>query len=85
MAYLIRERFGTCHPPDYNPAERLPTGPNGGFLDRFYNECLPGPSRTAGEPFEWDVQLSRKGKAMIGHLSRDNAHVNVSLKGIVTH
>ena len=60
---------------------------NGGYVDRFGNVWKKGPSRTAGEAFEWDVQLSRRGKALIGHLSNDakKAHVNVSKKGIVTH
>ena len=31
------------------------------------------------------VQLSRKGKEMLGWLSRDGNHINVSLKGIITH
>lgn len=38
-----------------------------------------------GEPFEWDVQLSKKGKEQLGHLSRDSKHINVSLKGKITH
>jgi hypothetical protein len=32
-----------------------------------------GPSRTAGQPFEWDVQLP------------DGRHLNVSLHGEITH
>ena len=69
----------------YEPSNPLPKGTNHGYIDRFGNEWVRGPSRTAGEPFEWDVQLSRTGRAMIGKLSRDGSHVNVSLKGRVTH
>jgi|GEM_PF-2337795 len=69
----------------YNPSVPLPRGPQHGFLDRFGNEWVPGPSRTEGQPFEWDVQLSERGRAQIGHLSRDGKHVNVSLDGRITH
>lgn len=72
-------------PRGYNPAEPLPRGPQGGYLDRFGNEWTVGPSRTPGEPFEWDVQLSRRGRGQIGWLSRDGSHVNVSPRGRVTH
>jgi RHS repeat-associated protein len=60
-------------------------GPKFGYIDRFGNIWEKGPSRTAGEPFEWDVILSRKGLASIGWLSRDGKHVNVSQEGWVTH
>jgi len=43
-----------------------------------------GPSRTTGLPFEWDVQLSRRGREMIGWLSTDGRCVNVSSLGEVT-
>ena len=58
---------------------------NGGYIDRFGNLWTKGPSRTAGEAFEWDVQLSKKGIEQVGWLSRDNAHINVSLEGEITH
>ena len=58
---------------------------NGGYIDRFGNVWTKGPSRTAGEAFEWDVQLSKKGIEQVGWLSRDNAHINVSLEGEITH
>lgn len=58
---------------------------NGGFVDRFDNIWTKGPSRTAGEAFEWDVQLSKQGREKLGWLSRDNAHLNVSLEGKITH
>nr|WP_318202174.1 polymorphic toxin type 17 domain-containing protein [Streptomyces sp. SCL15-4] len=63
----------------------LPRGPRKGYIDRFGNEWIKGPSRTAGQPFEWDVQLSKLGKAKLGWLSRDGSHLNVSLDGEITH
>ena len=70
---------------DYKPTQPLKKGPNNGYYDRFDNEWKKGPSRTKGEDFEWDVQLSNKGKQQLGHLSRDGKHINVSLKGKITH
>jgi hypothetical protein len=74
-------------PRGYNPENPLPRGPQGGYIDRFGNEWVVGPSRTPGQPFEWDVQLSRTGRSQIGWLSPDGnmAHVNVSPLGEVTH
>ena len=72
-------------PEDWNPTQPLPRGPNYGYVDRFDNEWVKGPSRTAGQPYEWDVQLSRTGRSQLGWLSRDGQHLNVSLDGHVTH
>jgi RHS repeat-associated protein len=72
-------------PRGYNPSNPLPRGPQDGFIDRFGNEWTRGPSRTAGQAFEWDVQLSRTGRAQLGWLSRDEMHLNVSLDGHITH
>jgi Novel toxin 17 len=72
-------------PKGYNPSRPLQRGPRNGFFDRFGNEWVKGPSRTAGEPFEWDVQLSEAGRAMFGWASRDGSHLNVSLTGKITH
>ena len=69
----------------YSPTNPLPRGPNNGYLDKFGNEWVKGPSRTAGKAFEWDVQLSSKGKAQLGWASRDGSHLNVSLDGKITH
>jgi hypothetical protein len=69
----------------YNPTLPLPRGPKGGYMDRFDNEWVPGPSRTQGQDFEWDVQLSRTGKAQLGWASRDGKHINISLDGRITH
>ncbi len=69
----------------YDPSNPLPRGPNGGFLDRFNNEWTRGPSRTKGQEFEWDVQLSRTGKSKLGWATRDGSHANVSLDGRITH
>ena len=57
----------------------------GGYIDKFGNIWTKGPSRTVGQPFEWDVQLSRIGKNKMGWLSRDGSHLNISLEGEVTH
>lgn len=76
-------------PKNWHPRERLPSKimPNGkpGFIDRFGNIWTRGESRTAGEWREWDVQLSKQGIQQVGWMTRDNSHLNVSLKGRVTH
>lgn len=72
-------------PKGYAPEQPLPRGPNGGYLDRFNNEWLKGPSRTPGQPFEWDVQIGRNATPGFRALSRDGKHVNVCLDGEVTH
>ena len=58
---------------------------DGGYLDNFGNIWKKGPSRTAGEAFEWDVQLSKAGQDSLGWLTRDGSHANISLIGRVTH
>ena len=60
-------------------------GNNHGYIDKFFNEWVKGPSRTAGQEFEWDVQLSKIGKKQLGWASRDGKHLNVSLDGKITH
>lgn len=72
-------------PTNYRSGMPLPRGGSHGYIDRFGNEWVKGPSRTADDAFEWDVQLSDRGRASIGWLSRDGSHVNVSLDGWVTH
>ncbi len=72
-------------PKNYNPASPLTRGPGGGYIDRFGNEWVRAPSRTTGEAFDWDVQFSNRGKEMLGWLSLEGNHVNVSLGGHVTH
>lgn len=57
----------------------------GGYVDKFDNVWKKGPSRTKGEAYEWDVQLSSEGCRMLRWLSREGKHVNVSLEGRVTH
>jgi hypothetical protein len=37
------------------------------------------------ENFEWDIQLSAIGRKKLGWASRDGKHINVSLKGRITH
>lgn len=63
----------------------LPRTSTGEYIDRFGNIWKKGQSRTLGEAFEWDVQLSKRGSKMLGWLSRDGKHLNVSLKGVITH
>jgi hypothetical protein len=95
-AWTIKGRLKAAHlpttgkiryvpPKNYSPGQPLPRGPNGGYIDRFGNEWLKGPSRTAGQQFEWDVQLGRNATPGMRALSRDGKHVNVSLDGEVTH
>ena len=71
-------------PKSWKPSTPLPRK-NGGYLDKFGNTWVKGPSRTAGEAFEWDVQLSKTGQSSIGWLTRDGSHANVSLLGRITH
>lgn len=73
-------------PPAYwTPSQPLPRTGNGGYIDKFGNVWSKGPSRTAGQPFEWDVNLSNTGKAQLEWASRDGSHLNVSLDGKITH
>ncbi len=55
------------------------------FTDKFGNIWQAGRSITAGENIEWDVQLFRQGIQQLGWASRSGKHINVSLKGIITH
>ncbi len=70
---------------DYHPSMPLFKGQNNGYIDKFGNQWTKGPSRTLGEAFEWDVQLSEIGKKQLGWAARDGNHINVSLKGHITH
>jgi hypothetical protein len=72
-------------PKGYSPGQPLPRGPQNGFIDRFGNEWTRGPSRTAGQAFEWDVQLGNNATNGVKWASRDGKHLNVSLDGEVTH
>lgn len=60
-------------PRGWNPSQPLPRGERHGFIDRQRREWVKGPSRTPGEAFEWDVQLTH------------GDHLNVSLTGRITH
>lgn len=57
----------------------------GGYVDKWGNVWKSGSSKTKGQSFEWDVQLSKKGKAQLGEYSRYGKHLNVSLDGRITH
>jgi hypothetical protein len=70
---------------DYRASNLILRGKRNGYLDKFGNEWVAGPSRTPGELFEWDVQLSPLGRKKLGWASRDGKHLNVSLKGRITH
>ncbi len=72
-------------PKGYHPSNPLDKGPNHGYYDKFDNEWTKGPSRTPGEAFEWDVQLSPLGKKQLGWIAKEKDHINVSLKGKITH
>ena len=71
-------------PEKWTPSQPLPKI-DGGYIDKFDNIWTKGPSRTEGEPFEWDIQLSKAGKNQLGWASRDGSHLNVSLDGEITH
>ena len=58
---------------------------DGGYTDKFGNIWKKGPSRTKGEDFEWDVTLYPSMKDAMKWLSRSGNHLNVSLKGKITH
>ncbi|MGW7821813.1 polymorphic toxin type 17 domain-containing protein [Streptomyces puniciscabiei] len=81
----FRGRIRYVPPSGTSVSAGLPRAPRGGFIDKFGNIWVKGPSRTPGEPFEWDVQLSRQGRAQLGWASRDGSHLNVSLNGRITH
>lgn len=68
-----------------NDLKKKKIGKRTGLVDKFGNVWLKGPSRTSGEEFEWDVQLSESGKKQLGQWSRTGSHLNVSLEGKVTH
>lgn len=66
------------------PRVKIP-GKSAAFVDRFGNIWTSGESRTKGQLFEWDVQLSRSGIQQLGKFTRDKRHLNVSLDGRITH
>ncbi|WP_010304007.1 polymorphic toxin type 17 domain-containing protein [Candidatus Odyssella thessalonicensis] len=55
---------------NYNPSMPLTRGDNKGYIDRFGNEWVQGSSRTQGQSFEWDIQLSKQGQSKLGWASR---------------
>lgn len=68
--------------PDNPPKERV--GNKVGFKDDYGNVWVPGPSRTSGHDFEWDI-IPASPNSVLARFSRDGSHVNVSLDGVVTH
>jgi len=80
-----RSHWRYVPPKGWSPTQPLPKGGQNGYLDKWDNEWTRGPSRTKGEAFEWDVQLSKHATKDFVARSPDGAHVNVSLKGVITH
>jgi Novel toxin 17 len=83
-------RFRYIPPRGYNPANRLPKGPSGGFMDRFENEWVQGPphgrSATEGDAGEWDVQLSEMGMTVWGRWAKvGTRYINVTRNGFLSH
>ena len=78
-------------PPKKLANGKLARGRNGGALDRFGNEWVKGPSRTKGQDFEWDVQLTPAQQKNWQHLYAEKGkkgkitHLNISLDGKITH
>lgn len=85
FSYLMKEKLDSYPTLITNQQTHYQEGPNKGYIDKFGNEWTKGPSRTKGQEFEWDVQLSPTGKAQLGWASRDGKHLNVSLDGKITH
>jgi filamentous hemagglutinin len=81
IRYVPPKRYNPSNPLPY---EKLPGG-KVGYYDRFDNLWVKGPSRTLGQAFEWDVQLSRLGQKQLGWATRDKSHLNISLDGRITH
>ena len=69
----------------YHPQMPLPRGDNNGFRDEMHIEWVKGPSRTAGDDFEWDVQLSKKGLKCYDSVRKGRNHLNVSPEGRIKH
>ncbi|MCG8027739.1 MAG: polymorphic toxin type 17 domain-containing protein [Candidatus Thiodiazotropha taylori] len=60
----------------------------GKYVDFWGNTWNKGSSRTLGDPFEWDVTLSRRGKNYLvnaGAISSRNNHINVTPSGVISH
>ncbi len=82
----IRRGYARYIPPEsWSPNQALPRGTRGGFIDKFGNEWVQGPSRTPGQAWEWDVQLGRNANAYFREKARGGTHVNVSWDGEITH
>jgi hypothetical protein len=73
----------------YKPGNPLPKGPNGGYLDRFGNEWQKGPYHgdpTKGFGHEWDVQLSKSGRAHFKQYGLgEKGYINVAPDGTLSH
>jgi len=84
--------FRFVPPKQYHPSKPLPTGPAGGFRDRYDNEWVLGPAHgkafNDGDHNEWDVQLSAKGLTVWGNDAKvvnGKAYINVTKDGRLSH
>ncbi len=58
---------------------------DGGFVDKFGNIWKKPKGNNMQGDVHWDVQLSKKGKSMLGKYSNSGNHINVSGKGKIAH
>ena len=74
-------------PPRKGSKRRLERVRGGGYKDVHGNVWKRGPERNPRDMYEWDVQLSSKGKAQLGHLNPkgSTSYINVSPRGDITH
>ncbi|MGH9179544.1 MAG: polymorphic toxin type 17 domain-containing protein [Acidimicrobiales bacterium] len=71
-------------PPDWHPTKPLRWDrEQRGYEDAHGNVWRKGRSITPGDPFEWDIQV-RPG-SRLALLSKDGQHLNVDLRGKITH
>ena len=85
LNYLLKVKLDSSQDKDIIQTLLFQKSINNGYIDKFKNKWVKGPSRTAGQEFEWDVQLSELGSKQLGWASRDGKHINASLDGKITH
>lgn len=77
-------RFHFQPDPHWDPRDPIEWDKEGlGYVDAFDNVWRKGPSRTPGQPFEWDVQLHPS--STWRRFSKDGKHLNVTLDGRLSH
>ena len=57
----------------------------GGYVDKFGNVWKKAKGNSPQGELHWDVQLSKKGKQQLGHMSSSGAHLNVTNDGKIPH